>query len=209
MKRNFLKVIPILLSAVFVVSVCGFASADVKADEDEEIVEELIYDEPVEGQDSESKESTDPSEKKETTEETTEETTDEPTENPTGEPTESPTEEPTEPAEPTPDPEKEQLVRDFVERLYDKCLNRSSDVDGIAFWTDSLCNGYDTGAHVAYLFVFSDEYVNSETSNKDYLTMLYYAFFDREPDEAGFDYWMFQLEHSGCSGRLEQQGRLV
>ncbi|MBO7449353.1 MAG: DUF4214 domain-containing protein [Clostridiales bacterium] len=204
MKRNFLKVIPILLSVVFAVSVCGFASADVKADEDEVVGEEIIYDEPVEGQGSES-ETTDLSENKETTDESTDESTDgstdEPTDEPTGEPTENQNEETTT-TEPTPDPEKEQMVRDFVERLYDKCLSRSSDVDGIAFWTDSLCNGLDTGAHVAYLFVFSDEYVNSGASNKDYLTMLYYAFFDREPDEAGFDYWMFQLEHSGCSRKL-------
>ncbi|MCR5803620.1 MAG: DUF4214 domain-containing protein [Clostridia bacterium] len=123
----------------------------------------------------------------------------------TPEPTETPdatvTPEPTDTPEPTenPDKEREEQVRGFVERLYTYCLGRGSDVDGISFWANELMQGHSTGAQVASLFVFSPEYESFETSNDEYLTMLYKAFFGREPDQDGFDYWKFQIDNSGCS----------
>jgi len=40
--------------------------------------------------------------------------------------------------------------------------------------------------------------VNEGVSDDEYLTVLYLAFFDREPDTGGFDYWYSQLQ-SGTS----------
>ena len=95
--------------------------------------------------------------------------------------------------------ERELQVRAFVERLYTTCLGREADKDGVDYWTENLLEGNVTGASVASLFVFSDEYINMGKTDDEYLNMLYLTFFDREADSEGFMYWKFQLEHSGCS----------
>ena len=90
-------------------------------------------------------------------------------------------------------------IRRFVERLYSTCLDRGSDVEGINYWSKTLEEHTNTGAAVAANFVFSEEYIGKNTSDEEFLKMLYYAFFDREPDEEGMNYWMFQMNNSGCS----------
>lgn len=96
--------------------------------------------------------------------------------------------------EETPVSSEEVLVRAFVERLYSKCLSRGSDTVGIDFWTNLLLEGDRTGADVALRFVFSEEYLSKKTSDEEFITMLYYAFFDRDPDSEGFNFWMNQLQ---------------
>jgi len=89
-------------------------------------------------------------------------------------------------------------VEAFVTRFYQECLNRQPDQQGLDYWTNSLLAGILTGADVANGFVFSTEFTSLNTSNEDYLTVLYFAFFDRDPDSAGYNYWMSQL-NSGVS----------
>ena len=89
-------------------------------------------------------------------------------------------------------------VEAFVTRFYQQCLNRNPDQQGLDYWANSLLRGCLTGADVAYGFVFSTEFTNLNTSNADYLTVLYTAFFDRNPDPAGYNYWFSQL-NSGVS----------
>ncbi|MBR6384139.1 MAG: DUF4214 domain-containing protein [Lachnospiraceae bacterium] len=85
-------------------------------------------------------------------------------------------------------------VDDFVERCYTVTLDRGSDPDGFADWKGQLLNGEAVGVHVAYGFLFSSEYTKKNKSNKDYVTDLYMLFMGREPDEAGFNDWVGQLE---------------
>ncbi len=92
-------------------------------------------------------------------------------------------------------------IRKFVERLYSTCLDRGSDVDGIDYWSKVLYDHERTGASVAVDFVFSEEYLSKNASDEEFLKMLYYAFFDREPDKEGMDYWLFQMKNSGCTRR--------
>ena len=47
---------------------------------------------------------------------------------------------------------------------------------------------------VAFGFVFSQEFLNMGTSNEQYLDVLYHAFFNRDPDQGGFDDWLNQLK---------------
>lgn len=89
-------------------------------------------------------------------------------------------------------------VEAFVSRFYEQCLNREPDQAGLDYWTNALLAGTLTGADVANGFVFSPEFTSLNTSNEDYLTVLYLAFFDRNPDAGGFDYWLSQL-NSGMS----------
>ena len=64
---------------------------------------------------------------------------------------------------------------------------------GLAYWVDNLLNQILTGADVAYQFFFSQEFIGRNTTNAQYLTILYNALFDREPDQAGWDFWLAEL----------------
>ena len=82
----------------------------------------------------------------------------------------------------------------FVTRLYQRGLNRNPDEPGLDYWVNALSSGTFTGVDVAYGFVFSQEFIGLNTSNADFLTVLYEAFFDREPDPGGYEYWLSQLD---------------
>ncbi len=84
-------------------------------------------------------------------------------------------------------------VETFVTRFYQLCLSREPDAAGLQSWTENLLAGIQTGADVANGFIFSPEFIAQNTTDQEYVTILYRAFFDREPDQAGFDAWMAEL----------------
>ncbi|MDE7367873.1 MAG: DUF4214 domain-containing protein, partial [Lachnospiraceae bacterium] len=85
-------------------------------------------------------------------------------------------------------------TRMFVERLYETCLGRDSEVDGLDYWTAELSSNRQSGAAVGYGFVFSDEYKNKHTTDSDFIEMLYQVFMDRPSDAGGKAYWMNLLQ---------------
>lgn len=85
-------------------------------------------------------------------------------------------------------------VTRFINRLYLKCLNRESDVSGLEHWASKVLNEKMTGAHLVKNFVDSQEMKDRKLSNKDYVTVLYNAMFDREPDKSGFNGWVKKLD---------------
>ena len=86
------------------------------------------------------------------------------------------------------------LVQDFVARFYQQCLNREPDPAGLAGWSNALLERRLTGADVARGFIFSPEFIEKKTSNEEFLTILYKAFFNRNPDPGGFNGWLKQLK---------------
>ena len=84
-------------------------------------------------------------------------------------------------------------VEAFVTRFYQLCLDRDPDAAGLEGWTDNLLNQIQTGADVANGFIYSQEFINKNTTNDEYLTILYKAFFNRAPDPAGWDVWIAEL----------------
>ena len=54
------------------------------------------------------------------------------------------------------------------------------------------------GCYVAQGFIFSPEFVSRNTSNETFVTILYRAFFGREPDAPGYNGWLNKL-NSGAS----------
>jgi len=84
-------------------------------------------------------------------------------------------------------------VEQFVSRFYQVCLDRQPDQDGLNKWVDSLLDGTKTGADVAKGFIFSAEFTAKNYNNETFVTVLYKAFFDREPDPAGFNSWVLNL----------------
>ena len=85
------------------------------------------------------------------------------------------------------------LIRDFVSRIYEFVLDREPEKEGVDYWTDELYYFRRSGAEVAQGFIFSDEFINRKTSDKEFVTILYKTFFGREPDEDGMNYWLSQL----------------
>jgi photosystem II stability/assembly factor-like uncharacterized protein len=86
-----------------------------------------------------------------------------------------------------------EAVETFVTRFYQLCLDRDPDAAGLKGWTDNLLNQIQTGADVANGFIYSQEFIKENTNNDEYLTILYKAFFNREPDQAGWDVWLAEL----------------
>ena len=94
--------------------------------------------------------------------------------------------------------EPNQQTIDFATRLYTTCLGRNADQNGLMAWARQLANQRDTGTGAARGFFFSSEFTGQNVSNGEYVTRLYRTFMNREPDQAGYDAWVGQLD-SGIS----------
>ena len=97
-------------------------------------------------------------------------------------------------------------VRSFVERLYLKILGREGEEAGIEDWTNTIMNSmdtggtaYDAGTVISKGFFTSEEYGLKNTSNEQFVTDCYAAFFNREPDEAGYNDWVSQLNSNSIT----------
>jgi len=88
----------------------------------------------------------------------------------------------------------EYLLTAFVSRFFWHCLDRDPDPVGLNGWVKGLQNGNLKGSDVATEFVFSQEFLNRDTSAEEFLYILYAAFFGREPDAAGLQDWLVRLE---------------
>jgi len=81
-------------------------------------------------------------------------------------------------------------VETFVSRFYQQSLSREPDAPGLEGWVNALINGSLSGDDVAYGFIFSQEFIDRNTSNEEFVTILYRAFFGREPDSVGYNGWL-------------------
>ena len=92
-------------------------------------------------------------------------------------------------------------IEAFITRFYSLCLGRTPDQTGLDGWVNYLVDGTMTGAQVAYSFVFSPEFLDMGKTDAEYLQVLYEAFFNRQPDSAGYNSWIQNMTN-GMS-RLE------
>lgn len=92
-------------------------------------------------------------------------------------------------------------VTDFVSRLYKYCLNRDPDDSGLSYWASLLSRKELTGAQVAQNFVFSPEFLQQNIDNYEFMNRLYLAFFGREYDRDGRNYWINCMRYNGMSRR--------
>ena len=94
----------------------------------------------------------------------------------------------------------------FVARLYTKALGRDYEVAGINYWCEKINSRKWSINDVSTTGFFnSPEFMNKNTSNDQYVTILYHTFFDREPDQAGYNDWMGRLSR-GVSRNEVLQG---
>ncbi len=90
---------------------------------------------------------------------------------------------------------QEENVKNFVERFYTIILDRPAEAAGLNDWTNRLIGKTATGADVAAGFINSGEFQKKKMTDEEYVTKLYRAFFDREPDKAGYDGWLKELKN--------------
>ena len=82
----------------------------------------------------------------------------------------------------------------FVSRLYTKALGRQYEVAGLNDWCNRILDGQWTINDVSTTGFFnSQEFINKNMSDSEYVKTLYLTFFDRAYDQAGYDDWMNQL----------------
>jgi hypothetical protein len=96
-------------------------------------------------------------------------------------------------------------LHDFVLRFYQLFLERvpgQPEVDG---WVVSMSQGAIKGAGVAQGFIFSPEFMARNTSNEEYLSLLYRAFFNRDPDPGGYNGWLQFLNRAPLRDRATRQ----
>lgn len=84
----------------------------------------------------------------------------------------------------------------YVDRLYQLCLNRKPEPAGQADWIDRLYRGKATGAQAAFGFFFSDEFKLWNTTDEEYVELLYNVMMGRASDAAGKADWVYKL-HNG------------
>lgn len=89
---------------------------------------------------------------------------------------------------------QENLVRDFVYRLYQLTLGRTPTETEAMDWVNRLLNGSFTGAQVAEGFVNSNEYQRKNTSDTAYVEMLYQTLMNREPRTDEISFWTGYLD---------------
>ena len=88
-------------------------------------------------------------------------------------------------------------VNCFVERLYEVCLGRRSDIGGQKTWASGLMAGTVTGSSCVHGFLFSAEFTNKNLNDLDFVAYTYRAFFGREADAEGLKTWMNYLGNGG------------
>ena len=86
-------------------------------------------------------------------------------------------------------------IDNFTKRFYKEVLSRDAEPAGLNYWVDELVTGVGAGSDIARGFIFSKEFTNKNLNNEDYVTVLYNAFFAREPDATGFTEWVTQLNN--------------
>ncbi|MBW2619027.1 MAG: DUF4214 domain-containing protein [Deltaproteobacteria bacterium] len=83
----------------------------------------------------------------------------------------------------------------FVSRFYQQCLGQSPGLAELSDWTIPFLRGAQSGASLAAFFVHSEGFKSRNTSDEEYVTILYRAFFGREPDEGGYNDKLRQLRN--------------
>lgn len=96
-------------------------------------------------------------------------------------------------------------VTAFVNRLYQKALNRFGDDNGMEDWCRKILRREQDMESVAYGFIFSAEFQSYSHSNEEFVRIMYRTFLDRECDPAGFRDWVENL-NQGMEREIVFQG---
>ncbi len=90
--------------------------------------------------------------------------------------------------------DRNELVTKFINRCYKNALGRNGEPDGLNAWAEAMLTNKNTAEAVAESFLFSNEFLEKNMSNKDFVKVLYNLYLDRNPDAAGESTWVAALE---------------
>ncbi|MBO4494410.1 MAG: DUF4214 domain-containing protein [Clostridiales bacterium] len=90
--------------------------------------------------------------------------------------------------------EQEDPIGAFVTRAYTLILDREPEEEGFAFWKESIEKGERTAANLVNEFMTSEEFTARSLDQDQQMEIIYHVMFDREPDEAGMQYWLNYLD---------------
>lgn len=93
----------------------------------------------------------------------------------------------------------------FVIRLYNNCLLRDPDDEGVRYWFELLNSKTISGAQAAEGFFFSKEFTAHNYTDEEYVELLYVTMMNRSSDEEGRNYWV-KLLQNGVSRRFVFKG---
>lgn len=101
-------------------------------------------------------------------------------------------------------PEVNGGVQTFVTSLYNDCLGRNPDSEGLEGWCQRLSSMIISGKEAAYGFFYSPEFQNKmkSLSDEELIAIFYRVFLNREADESGLYGWLRVLEYGGGLGDL-------
>ena len=85
-------------------------------------------------------------------------------------------------------------VSNFVAKLYRSCLGRRYDREGLDNWVRALVYRTATGSSVVKDFFNSQEFLNRNLTNEQFVTVAYQTILDREPDLPGRKSWTDALD---------------
>ena len=92
-----------------------------------------------------------------------------------------------------------------VARLYSAYFERYPDPSGWSYWNGKHRFEYVTLGDMSNYFTQSDEFIStygSSLSNNAFITLVYNNVLDRTPDQAGLDYWNYQMSRGMTRGEL-------
>ena len=90
-------------------------------------------------------------------------------------------------------------------RLYNASFKRLPDPDGLRYWIGNFSSGKDDERAVASSFLASAEFkqrYGENVSNESYVNTLYVNVLGRDYDQAGYNYWLGNL-NNGVETRYE------
>ena len=99
-------------------------------------------------------------------------------------------------------PVDEDNIQKFVRRMYKVCFDREPDEAGFEGWCNGLKNGTENYRSIALGFLTGEEMTVRNLSDEEYLTEVYKALFDREPDEGGYNSWLNALKNGMTRAEL-------
>ena len=100
---------------------------------------------------------------------------------------------------------KNDKVKQFVARFYRIIMERDYDREGLDYWTDGLKAQRYTGAQLAEQFIMSQEFLNKNVSNAEFINIMYRTCMGREADAEGRNYWL-SVVNKGVSYRYILKG---
>ncbi|MEN4045909.1 nidogen-like domain-containing protein [Sulfurimonas sp. NWX367] len=86
-----------------------------------------------------------------------------------------------------------------IARLYSAVLGRNPDNNGLTYWLNDMNTNGSTIQNISGGFAGSDEYLArfGAQSDADFINQLYNNILSRDADQAGYDYWMSEINSSG------------